>query len=108
MKSHSSIQSVFISVWIVLIVTGLIYNLAENNFRRKQIVVRIMTVLGGGSFAVFAFLQGTDVWFLIPAVAAITLVNVFTLRICPNCGTTNRSPYLVPAPNYCRKCGTEL
>ena len=108
MLDRHLVEPVFIGTWIVLIVGTLIYNALETNYRRKALMARIMPPVVAALFLGFVALLGGPVWFALPFVAVITLLNMFTIKICLACGKMNRSPMIFPLPKYCHNCGEPL
>lgn len=104
-----TIQSIFFGTWIVLAIGSIAFaKLASPELKRKMWPVLAIGV--GLIFLVFVCLLtgARGFYFAIIPVALIMYLNVKAVKICPKCGTINRSPYIFPVPKYCVKCGTAL
>jgi hypothetical protein len=76
----------------------------------KRKVWPVMTPIVGLLFLAFTYLlQGIrGASFAAIPVAIITYINLRSVKFCPKCGASNRSPSIFPVPKYCGKCGAQL
>jgi hypothetical protein len=102
---------IFFGVWISLMVLSYLLFYRNLDVRLKRRLWPPFMLLTGAVF-------GTAVWiidvsgqarkFMIPAVALITIANIFTVRFCGSCGkiAINKNP-LTPA-RTCTRCNQSL
>jgi len=107
--NQTIVQCAFIGTWIALGIGGTIfYWRASPAMKRKAWLV--MTPIVGLLFLAFIYLlQGTrGASFAAIPVAIIAYLNLHSVKFCPKCGASNRSPSIFPVPKYCGKCGAQL
>jgi hypothetical protein len=101
--------NLFLGSWSALCLLCLIrYGRMTPDARRK-----LQPYIAAGAGAVvllFAYLRSGKAGFflaLIP-VALIISLNIATVKICPRCRWSNRSPRILPDAQYCGRCGAGL
>jgi hypothetical protein len=104
-----TIQKLFFGTWIALFIGSMVFaRMASPQLKRKM--QPILAVGVGLVFLIFVYLlagiRGFN--FAVIPVVLIMYLNAKAVKICPQCGTTNRSPYIFPPPKYCLKCGSGL
>jgi len=109
LSDPKSVQRLFIAVWALLFVGGLIFSRTASP-AAKQKWQTPMAVCGGLTFLGFATWIGgrSSFLFLALPVAAIVWLNSRTIRYCRRCGAMARNPYIYPLPKFCQKCGASL
>jgi hypothetical protein len=103
------IQALFIALWVLLILGGLLFQRYADAAAKRKYQTPI-AITGGLVFLCFVAWQGGRSAFLFAVLPVLLIVflNSKTVRYCPSCGAMNRNPYIFPLPKFCRKCGTAL
>lgn len=106
---QKTITTVFISVWIVLFIAGLIFHLTAPPLLKRKLQPFIAVGVGTTFLCFVGLISGrAGFYFAAIPVALITYLNVKAVKYCPRCGAMSMSPFMFPAPKFCVKCGTKL
>jgi len=102
---------VFFGVWFVISFgSAAFFRLNKNASLKRKVwapflVVTSLVFIG----VVWTITKRVEVlYFLVPAVCLLTLVNLRMVRFCDSCGDTVRSQSPWRKPAFCPKCGAHL
>jgi hypothetical protein len=108
MAFQNRIAFIFVVVWIVLglLSAGIFFFNRDAKLKRR--LWGPFVILAGVLFTGFTWLMGAPILFVGPAVLAITLLNLRSVKFCDACGRTIHSPNPFSPASFCSKCGAEL
>jgi hypothetical protein len=103
----------FVGTWIVLMAASfLTFYPTSISAALKKRLWPIFIFGVGVLFVLFSWLmgaaRGSQIIFIIPAVALISALNIVSVRFCPSCNAMQRSNTFFSAPKFCQKCGHAL
>lgn len=108
--SVSQMFPIFIVVWVTLGVASMaFFYLSKNASLKRKLWPRVSI---GASVLFVAFVwavAGTnELFFVVPFVGLITVLNLRMMKFCNSCGRTltNQNPF--SPPKFCSKCGASL
>ncbi|BCW89663.1 hypothetical protein sos41_28290 [Alphaproteobacteria bacterium SO-S41] len=99
----------FLAIWASLaIASGLMYVFASPKTRREfwmpmQIIAALALVTAAILINESTALIGFSVF-----AALVIMLNAVTIRICAQCGLSNRNTFFFPVPKFCNRCGHSL
>ena len=102
---------IFFVVWIALGVAGFFLFYVSKNVQFKRRYFPWYVILGGVLFVAFGLGMGLPpetLYFMVPAVALITFLNIWSTKFCDNCGRTIINRMWFTRVEYCAKCGAKL
>ena len=108
---RQDIFPVFLVVWIALGVAGFFLFYVSKNVRFKKRYYPWYAILGGVLFIAFGLGMGFTLemlYFMVPAVALITFLNIKSTKFCDNCGRTIINQMWFTKVESCAKCGAKL
>jgi hypothetical protein len=108
---RENIFPVFFVVWVALGLAGffLFYRGKDAQFKRKYFTWYV--ILAGVLFISFGLAMGFPseaLYFMVPAVALITYLNIKSTKFCDNCGSTIVNQMWLTRAERCAKCGAKL
>ena len=108
---RQNIFPVFFVVWAALGVAGffLFYRGKDAQFKRKYFPWYV--ILTGVLFISFGLGMGLPpemLYFMAPAVALITFLNIKSTKFCDRCGSTIVNQMWFTKAEHCAKCGAKL
>jgi hypothetical protein len=110
-EDPGQIAPVLFGLWVVLGLVSAGFFLFSKSARLKRLLWPPCVVAAGLLFIAFGVAMGEErdaLLLMVPAVVAITLLNLRAVKFCDACGTTivNRNP--LARPEFCSKCGARL
>jgi hypothetical protein len=102
---------IFFGTWVVLgAISFAIFFLGKNATLKRKLWPPF--VIGAGIlFVVFGYFmgfRGSTLYFIVPAVAVISILNLRATRFCDDCGKTIINQNFLAKPEFCSKCGAKL
>ncbi len=108
---RQDIFPIFFVVWIALGIAGSFLFYFSKNVQFKKRYFPWYIILAGVLFISFGLVTGLPLvmlFFMVPAVALITFLNIRFTRFCDNCGRTISTQGMFGKVEYCAKCGAKL
>ena len=108
---RQEIFPIFFVAWIALGVAGFFLFYVSKNVQFKKRYFPWYVILGGVLFISFGLGMGFPLemlYFMVPAVALITFLNIKSTKFCDNCGRTIINQMWFTKVEYCAKCGAKL
>ena len=103
---------VFLGVWVALTIGSFWFFGFKRDARLKRTVLPWFVAFTGVLFCFFVVLiSGGEFWhlfFVAPAVALISLLNVWLIRFCDSCGATAYNYTWFWPMRFCPRCGAPL
>jgi len=108
---RQDIFPIFFVVWFALGVAGFFLFYLSKNVRFKRRYFPWYLIFGSVLFIFCGLGLGVPsemFYFMVPAVALITYLNIRSTRFCDGCGRTLINHALFTRVEYCPKCGAKL
>ena len=102
---------IFFVIWVALGVAGFFLFYVSKNVQFKKRFFPWYVILAGVLFISFTLVMGFPLgvlYFMVPAVALITFLNIKSTKFCGNCGRTVINQMWFTKVEYCEKCGAKL
>lgn len=110
-SSAEQVFPIFFGVWVVLGLFSAAFFFLNKNAVLKRKVWPPFVVVTGMLFLGFTWAMGFPaqvMYVAVPAVIAITLLNLRAVQFCGSCGATQMSQNPFSKPAYCSKCGAQF
>ncbi len=102
---------IFVGVWIVLGAASFVIFFLGEDAQLKRKLWPPFVIGSGILFLLFGYIlgfRGEALYFMVPAVAVITGINLKSTKFCDSCGKTAFTQSLFSAPKFCAKCGAKF
>ena len=106
-----SIFATFFVVWVVMGIGSFAFFQISKNASLKRRLWPCVAIGAGVLFIAFVWVmgfKGQAVFFVVPFVALITVLNLRAMKFCDSCGKTIHVQPPFSAVNFCPKCGSKL
>jgi hypothetical protein len=98
-------------LWVALVAAGiyLFYVSKDVRFKRRYLPRYIVLI---GALCIYSTVRAgfplEMMYFIVPAVALVTFLNIRALKFCDSCGRTIVNRTVFTETEYCPKCGAKL
>ena len=109
--STNQIFPIFLGICLVHCVLIFFIFFRGNNAQLKRKLWPPFVIGGGILFVGFIYLmsfQKEVLYFMVPAVILISVINIKATKFCDSCGKTLTNQYFISEAEFCPKCGEKL
>jgi len=103
----------FVIFWVILGLSSFLFFHFSRNTALKRKLFPVFTILMGVIFGVFIYCTTARVeprilYFMVPAIVLLSVVNIRKTRFCDSCGKTLYQQPIFGPTQLCRHCGGKI